>query len=70
MAKGSSKGNYTCKVGFYDIYKTLPNPKGGSVEFVVYHSKKLVAKGLKKKEEAVEKYVNNVLTSHEPEPIF
>ena len=53
MAKGSSKGNYTCKVGFYDIYKTLPNPKGGSVEFVVYHSKKLVAKGLKKKEEGV-----------------
>ena len=55
MAKGSSKGIYTSKVGFYDIYKTLPSPKGGSVEFVIYHSKKLVAKGLKQKEEAVEK---------------
>jgi hypothetical protein len=55
MAKGSSKGIYTSKVGFYDIYKTLPSPKGGSVEFVIYHSKKLVTKGLKQKEEAVEK---------------
>ena len=55
MAKGSANGNYTCKGGFYDIYKTLPNPKGGSVDFVIYHSKKMVAKGLKKKEEAVEK---------------
>ena len=55
MAKGSSKGIYTSKVGFYDIYKTLPNPKGGSVDFVIYHSKKMVAKGPKKKEEAVEK---------------
>jgi hypothetical protein len=55
MAKGSAKGIYTSKVGFYNIYKTLPNPKGGSVDFVIYHSKKMVAKGLKKKEEAVEK---------------
>ena len=55
MAKGSAKGNYTCKVGFYDIYSKPASPKGVSVEFVVYHSKKIVAKGLKKKDEAVEK---------------
>lgn len=66
MAKGSAKGNYTCKVGFYDIYKTLPNPKGGSVEFVIYHSKKIVAKGLKKKDEAIQKSLDLLGAKYRP----
>ncbi len=55
MAKGSAKGSYQCKVGFYDIYSTPPSPKGGSIDFIIYHSKKTIQKGIKTKDEAINK---------------
>jgi len=55
MAKSSPKGTYQCKVGFYDIYSKQPNPKGGAIDFTVYHAKKIVEKGIKTKEEAINK---------------
>lgn len=65
--KGNSKGNYVTKVGFYDIYEKQsfrPKKDGSSKhdkpevsgsEFNIYHSKKLVQKGLKMKTQAIEK---------------
>ena len=60
--KSGGKGRYICKVGFYDVYakdtiKTGENgkPKVTATEYVVYHSKKIVGKALKTKDEAVAK---------------
>lgn len=65
--KGNSKGNYVTKVGFYDIYEKhsfRPKKDGSSKhdkpevsgsEFNIYHSKKLIQKGLKMKTQAIEK---------------
>jgi hypothetical protein len=65
--KGNSKGNYVTKVGFYDIYEKQsfrPKKDGASKhsgpevsgsEFNIYHSKKLVQKGIKLKDKAIEK---------------
>jgi len=60
--KSGGKGRYICKVGFYDVYakdtvKTGANGKTNvtATEYVVYHSKKIVGKGLKTKDEAVAK---------------
>lgn len=60
--KSGSKGRYICKVGFYDVYAKDSMKKGsngkecvGSTEYLVYHSKKIVEKGLKTKELAVTK---------------
>lgn len=63
MATNSgAKGRYICKVGFYDIYAkdSLKTGKNGkqmvsATEYQVYHSKKMVEKGLKTKEMAVSK---------------
>jgi hypothetical protein len=63
MGKNSgSKGRYICKVGFYDVYaKNLTKKDANgkemvtSVEYLVYHSKKMVEKGLKTKDLAVTK---------------
>jgi hypothetical protein len=66
MGKKSSKGRYVCKIGFYDIYvkDTLKPAKESknkwligeviSSEFIIYHSKKIVSKGLKSKSLAIE----------------
>lgn len=63
MATNSgSKGRYICKVGFYDIYAKDAMKKGqngkesvSSTDYLVYHSKKIVEKGLKTKDLAVTK---------------
>jgi hypothetical protein len=67
--KSGNKGRYICKVGFYDIYaKDALKPKKESkfkwlkgevksTEYVVYHSKKAIEKGLKTKDMAVIKAV-------------
>ena len=67
--KSGNKGRYICKVGFYDIYAkdTLKPRKESkfkwlkgevkSTEYVVYHSKKVIEKGLKTKDMAVTKAV-------------
>ena len=63
--KGNSKGRYVTKIGFYDIYakdsyrpkkdgaKKQAKPEVSGTEFNIYHSKKLVQKGLKLKEQAI-----------------
>jgi hypothetical protein len=67
MAEANQKGRYMCKIGFYDIYakdthkaKQDSKQKWGvgelvSTDYVVYHSKKLVSKGNKTKNSAIEK---------------
>ena len=64
--KSGQKGRYICKVGFYDIYaKDTFKPKKdskfkylkpdvSSTVYNVYHAKKLVEKGYKTKDEAVD----------------
>jgi hypothetical protein len=63
--KSGTKGRYICKVGFYDIYakdSMKKNEKGketvGSTEYLVYHAKKVVERGFKTKDLAVEKSLN------------
>lgn len=62
--KGGSKGRYICKVGFYDIYAkdSMKKAQGrgekmevSSTEYCLYHSKKLVERGLKTKDLAITK---------------
>jgi len=64
MGKGTTKGRYICKVGFYDIYASdSMRKKAGrgnltevaSTVYNIYHSKKLVDKGFKTKDIAVER---------------
>jgi hypothetical protein len=67
--KSGNKGRYICKVGFYDIYAkdTLKPRKESkfkwikgevkSTDYVVYHAKKVIEKGLKTKDMAVTKAV-------------
>lgn len=67
MGKSSAKGRYVCKVGFYDVYakdnlKQAKESKNKwaigeviSTDYIVYHSKKIVEKGLHTKEQAVNK---------------
>ena len=67
MGKGSIKGRYVCKVGFYDVYakdnlKPAKESKNKwsigeviSTDYIIYHSKKMVEKGLHTKEQAVNK---------------
>lgn len=67
MGKGSIKGRYVCKVGFYDVYaKDNLKPAKESIhkwsigevistDYIIYHSKKMVEKGLHTKEQAVNK---------------
>jgi len=63
MSKSATKGRYICKVGHYDVYAkdSMRSIKGGdkkevsATEYVLYHSKKLVEKGMKTKDLAVEK---------------
>ena len=67
MGKGSIKGRYVCKVGFYDVYAkdNLKSAKESkhkwsigeviSTDYIIYHSKKMVEKGLHTKEQAVNK---------------
>ena len=60
--KSGLKGRYICKVGFYDVYakdSMKKDSKGkevvGSTDYLVYHAKKMVEKGLKTKDLAVAK---------------
>jgi hypothetical protein len=64
MGKAVQKGRYICKVGFYDVYAKDSMKKStgrgekmevSSTEYVLYHSKKLVEKGMKTKDLAVAK---------------
>lgn len=62
MGKTASKGRYICKVGHLDIYAkdSLKSTKNGkqevsSTDYNIYHSKKLVEKGLKTKDLAISK---------------
>lgn len=67
MGKGSIKGRYVCKVGFYDVYakdnlKPAKESKHKwsigeviSTDYIIYHSKRMVEKGLHTKEQAVNK---------------
>lgn len=64
--KSGVKGRYICKIGFYDVYaKDVMKPKKnrrpgssetevGSTVYNIYHAKKLVEKGYKTKDQAVE----------------
>jgi hypothetical protein len=63
MGKTNSKGKYVVKAGLYDIY-VLPTSKPDSTkkqgysmsyDFRIYKNGKLVEKGLKSKDEAVDK---------------
>ena len=65
--KGNSKGDYIAKVGFYDIYakytyrpkkdgaSKYDSPEVSSTDYCVYHTKKLVSKGNKTKDSAIQK---------------
>lgn len=63
MGKSATKGRYICKVGHFDVYAkdTMRSIKGGekkevaATEYVLYHSKKLIEKGMKTKDLAVSK---------------
>ena len=67
MSKSSAKGRYVCKVGFYDVYakdnlKPTKESKSKweigeviSTDYIVYHSKKMIEKGLRSKEQAIDK---------------
>lgn len=63
MGKSATKGRYICKVGYYDVYAkdSMRSIKGGdkkevsSTEYVLYHSKKLIEKGMKTKDLAISK---------------
>jgi hypothetical protein len=64
MGKDTQKGRYICKVGFYDVYAkdSMKKSSGrgekmevGSTDYCVYHSKKLVNRGLKTKDLSVSK---------------
>jgi predicted transglutaminase-like cysteine proteinase len=63
MGKSANKGRYICKVGHYDVYAkdSMKSIKGGgksevsSTDYVLYHSRKLIEKGLKTKDLAIEK---------------
>jgi hypothetical protein len=64
MAKDTKKGRYICKVGFYDVYAKDSMKKSSgrgekmevsSTDYCVYHSKKLVNRGLKTKDLSVSK---------------
>lgn len=64
--KSGQKGRYICKVGFYDVYAKdsfkpkkqskfkYAKPDVASTVYNIYHSKKLIEKGFKTKDEAVE----------------
>jgi hypothetical protein len=64
--KSGQKGRYITKVGFYDIYAKDTHrrdsvrgkhgkPQVASTDHVIYHGKKLVEKGFKTKNDAIEK---------------
>lgn len=65
--KGKAKGRYMTKIGFYDIYakdtyrpkkegaSKFESPEIASTDFVIYHSKKLVHKGMNSINSAIEK---------------
>ena len=65
--KGNSKGRYMTKVGIYDIYgkdsyrpkkdgaSRHDKPEVSATDFQIYHAKKLVQKGFKTQEVAIEK---------------
>jgi len=65
--KGNSRGNYITKVGFYDVYakytyrpkkdgaSKYDSPEVASTDYCVYHIKKMVSKGNKTKEMAIQK---------------
>ena len=67
--KSGNKGRYICKVGFYDIYaKDTFKPKKESkynfvkaevksTDYIMYHAKKVIERGLKTKDLAVTKAV-------------
>jgi hypothetical protein len=64
MGKGTTKGRYICKVGFYDIYAldSMRKKEGrgnlkevASTVYNVYHAKKMVEKGFKTKDLAMTK---------------
>lgn len=67
MAKSSPKGRYICKVGFYDVYakdnlKPAKESKNKweigdviSTDYIIYHSKKMIEKGLHTKAQAITK---------------
>jgi len=71
MGKASSKGRYISKVGHYDIYAkdSMRSIKGGTkkevsaTDYVLYHSKKLIASGMKTKDLAVNK-ANELMEYH------
>lgn len=63
MGKSATKGRYICKVGHYDVYAkdSMRSIKGtekkevSSIDYVLYHSKKLISSGMKTKDLAVAK---------------
>lgn len=69
MGKGSTRGRYICKVGFYDIYAKDSMKSGReshqvkNTEYLVYHSRKIIANGFKTKDLAVVK-ANELMEQH------
>jgi hypothetical protein len=65
--KGNSRGRYMTKVGHYDIYgkdsyrpkkdgsSKHEKPEVSSTDFQIYHAKKLIEKGFKTQEIAIER---------------
>lgn len=63
--KSGNKGRYICKVGFYDIYAKdnykpkrdskykYAKPDVASTDYTIVHAKKLIEKGFKTKDLAV-----------------
>ena len=64
--KSGQKGRYICKIGFYDVYAKdsfkpkkeskfkYAKPDVASTVYNIYHAKKLVEKGYKTKDHAVD----------------
>lgn len=74
MGKTKTKGRYLTKVGFYDIYakdsmrkSTSGREEVATTDYVIYHAKKIIQKGFKTKElamnEAQKLYINHEKTS-------
>ena len=73
--KSGNKGRYICKVGYFDVYAkdTLKPAKTSkhkwtkgevkSTEYVLYHSKKVVEKGLQTKDLAMAK-ASELMSKH------
>jgi hypothetical protein len=72
--KTGTKGRYICKVGFYDVYAKDTTKVGSNgkqnvtaTDYQLYHSKKMVEKGLKTKDLAISKAIDLLGDKYRPQ---